>query len=243
MAYTGYHAPGSENKTSCLSLPVLKTSHFLHLLLLLLLSLLLLPPGVLLLVSSPPLLPPSLLSLFSSLLLLSCVPLGWWAARSERPSLLAVYSTLLLVSILLQLGLAAAAVLYRDGAQEGVVSGVKILIKEFRNNSMASQGLSHLQRNLHCCGAESFTDWEDSPWVLAQEKAKVPPSCCKSPSQDCGVRLHPSNIHYSGCVHSLVETISSRLKLICALAGILVVLQVLGLFISIKLRQILLLDL
>ena len=79
------------------------------------------------------------------------------------------------------------------------------------------------------------------------------------------VRLHPSNIHYSGCVHSLVETISSRLKLvrtnqndfsltlyqlfhlpllqICALAGILVVLQVLGLFISIKLRQILLLDL
>jgi len=239
MAYIGYHAPGSENKTSCLSLPVLKTSHFVHLLLLLLLSLLLLPPGVLLLVSSPPLLPPSLLSLFSSFLLLSCVPLGWWAARSERPSLLAVYSTLLLVSILLQLGLAATAVLYRDGAQEGVVSGVKILIKESRNNSVASQGLSHLQRSLHCCGAESFTDWEDSPWVLAQEKAKVPPSCCKSPSQDCGVRLHPSNIHYSGCVHSLVETILSRLKLICALAGILVVLQVLGLFISIKLRQIL----
>ena len=28
------------------------------------------------------------------------------------------------------------------------------------------------------------------------------------------VRLHPSNIHYSGCVHSLVETISSRLKLV-----------------------------
>ena len=113
MAYIGYHAPGSENKISCLSLPVLKNSHFVHLLLLLLLSLLLLPPGVLLLVSSPPLLPPSLLSLFSSFLLLSCVPLGWWAARSERPSLLAVYSTLLLVSILLQLGLAAAAVLYR----------------------------------------------------------------------------------------------------------------------------------
>ena len=95
-----------------------------------------------------------------------------------------------------------ANILLRDGAQEGVVSGVKILIKEFRNNSMASQGLSHLQvmgeanheqqsrlrylryrlfpsfafllqRSLHCCGAESFTDWEDSPWVLAQEKAKV----------------------------------------------------------------------
>ena len=38
-----------------------------------------------------------------------------------------------------------ANILLRDGAQEGVVSGVKILIKEFRNNSMASQGLSHLQ--------------------------------------------------------------------------------------------------
>ena len=30
-----------------------------------------------------------------------------------------------------------------------------------------------LQSSLRCCGAESFTDWEDSPWVLAQEKAKV----------------------------------------------------------------------
>ena len=30
------------------------------------------------------------------------------------------------------------------------------------------------------------------------------------------VRLHPSNIHYSGCVYSLVETISSRLKLVCS---------------------------
>ena len=82
---------------------------------------------------------------------------------------------------------------------------------------------------------------------------QVPPSCCKSPSLDCGVsrapvfllsferirsrckidklnsndiefldfcfdhqvRLHPSNIHYSGCAHSLAETISSHLKLVC----------------------------
>ena len=113
MSYLGYRSPGGEEKSLCFSLPVIKTSHFLHLLLLLLLSLLLLPPGVLLLVSSPPLLPPSLLSLFSSLLLLCCVPLGWWGARSERPSLLAAYSVLLAVSILMQLGLAASAVLYR----------------------------------------------------------------------------------------------------------------------------------
>jgi len=240
MSYLGYRAPGSEDKSFCISLPVLKTSHFFHLLLLLLLSLLLLPPGVLLLVSSPPLLPPSLLSLFSSLLLLCCVPLGWWGARSERPSLLAAYSVLLAVSLLLQLGLAAAAVLYREGTQDRVVSGVRILIQDFGNDSVASQGLSHLQSSLRCCGAESFTDWEDSPWVLAQEKAKVPPSCCKSPSRDCGVRLHPSNIHYSGCAHSLAETLSTHLKLICTVAGLLVVLQVIGLVLSIKLRQTLL---
>ena len=82
------------------------------------------------------------------------------------------------------------------------MSGVKILIQEFRNDSVASQGLSHLQvgayqffshvwlsspssphshlstlfplqSSLRCCGAESYSDWEDSPWVLAQEKAKV----------------------------------------------------------------------
>merc|ERR1712088_424671 len=69
MSYLGYRSPGGEEKSLCFSLPVIKTSHFLHLLLLLLLSLLLLPPGVLLLVSSPPSLSPLSLLLPSSPLL------------------------------------------------------------------------------------------------------------------------------------------------------------------------------
>ena len=80
---------------------------------------------------------------------------------------------------------------------------------------------------------------------MSMFRSQVPPSCCKSPSQECGVsnccfeeyvffqtirfhgeqkdnlwncvaqvRLHPSNIHYSGCAHSLAETLSSNLKLV-----------------------------
>ena len=35
--------------------------------------------------------------------------------------------------------------LHREGTQDRVVSGVKILIQDFGNDSVASQGLSHLQ--------------------------------------------------------------------------------------------------
>ena len=52
-----------------------------------------------------------------------------------------------------------------------------------------------------CCGAASYLDWADSAWSASQLVAKVPDSCCKSPGPGCGARDHPSNIHYTGCVH------------------------------------------
>ena len=52
-----------------------------------------------------------------------------------------------------------------------------------------------------CCGAASYLDWADSAWFASQLVAKVPDSCCKSPGPGCGARDHPSNIHYTGCVH------------------------------------------
>lgn len=52
---------------------------------------------------------------------------------------------------------------------------------------------------LHCCGAQTFSDWKYSRWIKGSPgiKNKVPDSCCKTPEFLCGKRDHPSNIYYA----------------------------------------------
>merc|ERR1712127_858358 len=92
------------------------------------------------------------------------------------------------------------------------------------NSSAAMRGLEQLQTSLRCCGAEMFSDWQESPWSKG-EGEKVPPSCCKSPSPLCGVRDHPSNIHYQGCGPALVLLLQERLLLVVGLAVLGLVVQ------------------
>lgn len=47
-----------------------------------------------------------------------------------------------------------------------------------------------------CCGSHNYSDWKDSVWIQKPEnKRLVPDSCCKTPSELCGRRDHPSNIY------------------------------------------------
>lgn len=40
---------------------------------------------------------------------------------------------------------------------------------------------------------------------------QVPDSCCKTEGVGCGVRDHPSNIYYTGCIHRLSDTVKTHL--------------------------------
>lgn len=45
-----------------------------------------------------------------------------------------------------------------------------------------------------CCGSHNYTDWTENVW-LEQNQLLVPDSCCKTPTEQCGSRDHPSNIY------------------------------------------------
>nr|XP_023669306.1 tetraspanin-11-like [Paramormyrops kingsleyae] len=48
-----------------------------------------------------------------------------------------------------------------------------------------------------CCGSNSFADWKESTWILSSQSEDriVPDSCCKTITNHCGQRDHPSNIY------------------------------------------------
>ncbi|XP_026467704.1 CD151 antigen-like [Ctenocephalides felis] len=71
---------------------------------------------------------------------------------------------------------------------------------------------------LKCCGANSFEDWRRSAWLMHTplEKRLVPDSCCKTEIPMCGKSDHPSNIPYTGCIHSMTDRLEHQLWLLGA---------------------------
>lgn len=59
-----------------------------------------------------------------------------------------------------------------------------------------------------CCGSSNFSDWRESAWIQAEKEQLVPDSCCKTPTEFCGRRDHPSNIYkveVGRAFHSLTQ--------------------------------------
>ena len=62
------------------------------------------------------------------------------------------------------------------------------------------------------------------PYHLAQ----VPDSCCISPGRYCGVRSHPSNIRYTGCIDRIQRIAGDHLIIVGAVALGIALVQVRG---------------
>ncbi|KFW89661.1 CD151 antigen, partial [Phalacrocorax carbo] len=103
---------------------------------------------------------------------------------------------------------------YRQEGEESVTSAVDKLQQEFK-----------------CCGSNNYTDWADSQWIKSPEASgrKVPDSCCKTITDLCGRRDHPSNIYKeSGCITKLENFIQEHLKIIGAVGISIACVQIFG---------------
>nr|XP_046251393.1 CD151 antigen isoform X3 [Scatophagus argus] len=92
-----------------------------------------------------------------------------------------------------------------------------------------TQAVDKLQQEFKCCGSHNFSDWTDSEWIRVNERL-VPDSCCKTPSDLCGRRDHPSNIYKveGGCIMKLEDFILSQLYILGAVGIGIAFLQLVG---------------
>ncbi|EMP35858.1 Tetraspanin-11 [Chelonia mydas] len=103
---------------------------------------------------------------------------------------------------------------YRKEGEEGVTSAVDKLQQEFK-----------------CCGSNNATDWSESIWIKSPEAGgrKFPDSCCKTITEGCGRRDHPSNIYKEGgCITKLENFIQEHLKIIGAVGIGIACVQIFG---------------
>ncbi|XP_018115580.1 CD151 antigen isoform X1 [Xenopus laevis] len=156
--------------------------------------------------------------------------LGCCATFKERKSLLKVYFILLLCIFILEVLAGILAYIYYQQCApfcSQLNAELKQSLKQTMNTKYKQAGeekvtnaVDKLQQEFKCCGSNNSEDWRDSMWINSPEAEKrlVPDSCCKTVTQRCGVRDHPSNIYKveGGCISKLETFIRAHLLIIGA---------------------------
>ncbi|XP_074533411.1 CD151 antigen isoform X3 [Halichoeres trimaculatus] len=94
-----------------------------------------------------------------------------------------------------------------------------------------TEAVDKLQQEFKCCGSNSSSDWTGSVYIQDEDNERlIPDSCCKTPSDHCGRRDHPSNIYKveGGCIMKLEEFILSQLYILGAVGIGIAFLQLVG---------------
>ncbi|XP_030587065.1 CD151 antigen isoform X2 [Archocentrus centrarchus] len=169
--------------------------------------------------------------------------IGCCATLNEMKSLLIVYLILLFCIFLLEIIAGVLAYINYQELDEELKQNLKVTMQQKYQQpgeESITQAVDKLHQEFKCCGSHNFSDWSDSVWIQAAENERlVPDSCCKTPSELCGRRDHPSNIYKmeGGCIMKLEEFILSHLYILGAVGIGIAFLQLLGMMFTCCLYQ------
>ncbi|XP_040894327.1 CD151 antigen isoform X2 [Toxotes jaculatrix] len=169
--------------------------------------------------------------------------IGCCATLKEMKSLLIVYLILLLCIFLLEIIAGVLAYINYQELDDELRQNLKVTMQQKYQQpgeESVTQAVDKLQQEFKCCGSNNFSDWRDSVWIQAADNTRlVPDSCCKTPSDLCGHRDHPSNIYKveGGCILKLEDFILSQLYILGAVSIGIAFLQLVGMMFTCCLYQ------
>ncbi|KAM7424547.1 hypothetical protein PAMA_000748 [Pampus argenteus] len=161
--------------------------------------------------------------------------LGCCATFKEQKKLLRVYFVLLLCIFLLEILAGVLAYIYYQQLNEELKQNLReTMTQKYEQNGHEhiTKAVDKLQQEFKCCGSNSSSDWAESVWIRSRDAngRMVPDSCCKTPTELCGRRDHPSNIYRveGGCITKLEIFILDHLKIIGAVGVGIACVQIIG---------------
>ncbi|CAJ1049253.1 CD151 antigen-like isoform X1 [Xyrichtys novacula] len=170
--------------------------------------------------------------------------LGCFATFKERRILLKVYFVLLVCIFLLEILAGVLAYIYYQQLSDELKQHLRDTMTQKYQQSThehVTGAVDNLQQEFKCCGSNSSSDWADSLWIRSRgaDGRIVPDSCCKTPTDLCGRRDHPSNIYKveGGCISKLEIFIMEHLKVIGAVGVGIGCVQIIGMIVTCFLHQ------
>ncbi|TWW67738.1 CD151 antigen [Takifugu flavidus] len=144
------------------------------------------------------------------------------------------YFVLLLCIFLLEILAGVLAYIYYQQLNQELKQSLKeTMTTKYAQNGhdQVTKAVDKLQQEFKCCGSNGSSDWAESIFIRSGANGRlVPDSCCKTSTELCGLRDHPSNIYKveGGCISKLEEFILDHLKIIGAVGVGIACVQIIG---------------
>uniref|UniRef100_A0A1B6E2I7 Tetraspanin n=1 Tax=Clastoptera arizonana TaxID=38151 RepID=A0A1B6E2I7_9HEMI len=149
---------------------------------------------------------------------------GCCGAYKESTCMIMVFSMFLLFIFFLEIGAAVTGLVVQSKVKNIISYTINETMYEYPTNNASALTMDMLQYELHCCGLESSSDWENVLTQYSNTSITIPPSCCSlyNADKEC------INAYSNGCLPQLEFVVRESAFLIAGTATAIAILQLAG---------------
>lgn len=146
---------------------------------------------------------------------------GCCGAWNENYCMVATFSVLLVLIFLVEIAAAIAGYVFKDEIRDAFEKKFNETMTNY-NQTANAVNIDNLQKQFKCCGAAGYKDW------FAQMPGRVPDSCCKNITLNCGRTPTAAVINERGCAALIKEWLKNNIVIVAGVALGIAIFQILG---------------
>uniref|UniRef100_U3JMR8 Tetraspanin n=1 Tax=Ficedula albicollis TaxID=59894 RepID=U3JMR8_FICAL len=160
---------------------------------------------------------------------------GCFATCRGSTWMLKLYAMLLSLIFLIVLVAAIVGFVFRHEIKTNFESNLDLALKNYNVSAdRHSEAVDTIQRTLHCCGVQNYSDWERTEYF---SQRGIPRSCCKS-QNDCSEEdLKDPNkaklkVFVDGCFFLVTSAMESKMSVVAGISFGIACFQLIGIILS-----------
>ncbi|NXJ09028.1 TSN1 protein, partial [Odontophorus gujanensis] len=159
--------------------------------------------------------------------------LGCCGAQKESKCLLMMFFSVVLIIFIAEIAAAVVVLVYTGLAETFLTALVTPVLKEkYGEDDALTQIWNVTMNEVHCCGLNNYTDFENSPWYL-QNNDTFPSPCCKSVVPCTPTRRRSQfGCPPQGCFDQILEEIRTNADVVGGVAAGIAALEVAAMVVS-----------
>ncbi|XP_010714468.1 tetraspanin-1 [Meleagris gallopavo] len=156
--------------------------------------------------------------------------LGCCGAQKESKCLLMMFFSVVLIIFIAEIAAAVVVLVYTSIAETFLSELVTPVLKEkYGEDDALTQIWNVTMNEVHCCGLNNYTDFENSPWYL-QHNYTFPGPCCRSTLPCTAAFAAQTNV--SGCFDQILEEIRTNADVVGGVAAGIAALEIAAMVVS-----------
>ncbi|KAG8513703.1 CD63 antigen [Galemys pyrenaicus] len=140
---------------------------------------------------------------------------GCCGACKENYCLMMTFAIFLSLIMLVEVATGIAGYMLRNKMNSELNKTFREKMQDYPKNNHTALFLDGVQHDFKCCGAANYTDWES---ISLMPKDRVPDSCCRNVTQDCGNKFKVEDIYTEGCVEKFGAWLRKNVLVVAGVA-------------------------